>query len=222
MTETLTKVAVALLFAVAFAVSGAVLPAMYASHAPDSRFLEVHDFQAQDTHSEAGAHYVCFDRDVKRGAIGTVDLNLYKVSGPTGFTGYVSGGASAGEETTRYFQEGHHKIIRPVPLPERIEEGQYRYLLVIKLELANGEVTRQFTYRSNTFKVTEDAPNETARRGFDCGELGVPTKTVNEPTATGPTDSPAATETPMETRAPTTPTEGGPQTESASPTPPDD
>lgn len=220
MTDRITKIAVALLFAVAFAVSGAVLPSMYASHAPDSRFLEVHDFQAQDTHPQAGAHYVCFDRDVKRGTTGTVDLNLYKVSGPTGFTGYVDGGASSGEASTRYFQEGHHKIIRPIPLPEQMEEGQYRYLLVVKLELANGEVTRQFTYRSNTFTVSEKNANETSRRDFDCGGLGVPTKTIGTPSSGDSTETPS--ETPAESGYSPTPTAEGPHTEPASPTPPDD
>lgn len=177
MTSKLTKIGVALLFAVTFSVAGVVIPIMYASHAPDDRFIDVHDFEAQDAHPDDDAHYLCFDREVKRGATGTVDINLHRVEGPSGFSGYVDGGVSDADASHRYFQEGHHKIIRPVPLPNDLREGEYRYVLVIRLELANGDVMRQFTYHSNTFNVTESAHNGTARRGFDCGELATTTRT---------------------------------------------
>lgn len=184
MTDNLIKIGVALLFAVTFAISGAVVPVMYASHAPDSQFIEVHEFEAQDVHPDAGAHYVCFDREMKQGTTGTVDLNLYRVAGPSGFSGYVDGGASDAGASSRYFQEGHHKIIRQLPVPEHLREGTYQYLLVIKLELANGEVTRQFTYRSNTFTVSESVENSTDRRGFTCGDPGTETDAPATPDPT--------------------------------------
>jgi hypothetical protein len=40
-------------------------------------------------------------------------------------------------------------------LPDELEAGEYRYILVIELEMSDGRVTRALTFESDTFQITE-------------------------------------------------------------------
>lgn len=158
----LMRIVVILLIVITFTTIGWISPVLYASHAPDSQFIEVHNFEAQDTTTNANSHLICFDRTVYSSTTGKVFTELYLVDGENHRVEVSS------ETMTRYFQEGTHKVVTPVELPTNLAEGEYQYLLVVRMELADGRLTRDFAYESNTFEVTDEPANETSVEDFRC------------------------------------------------------
>lgn len=151
----LVRIAVILLFALTFTLTGWFAPMVYASHAPPSHIMEVDEFAAQDTSVHSSEHYICFDRTVHRGASGRVFTELYLI-GDDGKPVEVD------TNTFRdYFREGDELVLTTFDLPNDLKAGEYRYLLVIQMDLAGGRVTRNFEYESNTFEITEERQNST-------------------------------------------------------------
>ena len=166
MTERITnaRLAVILLFTISFTLMGWVAPVMYASYAPTDHIIEAHSFEAQDTHPSADSHYLFFDRTMKQATSGQVFTELYLVSDrdPNSRTEIES------RTMERYFQQGRHEVITPLSLPKDLDEGKYRYLLVVKLDMADGRVERAFTFTSETFNVSEDVPEPDTDRPITC------------------------------------------------------
>lgn len=160
----LARVAVILLFAVTFTLIGWLSPVLYATYIPADEVMEVHGFEAQDTTTGSDKHYICFDRTVHRETTGTVFTELYLVS-EDGDKQRVEVQSDAVE---RYFQGGRTEVVTPFTLPPDLRAGEYQYLLVIKMELADGRVTRAMTYDSEPFTIS-DGPKQNATRPTTCG-----------------------------------------------------
>lgn len=156
------RIIVALLFAISFTLIGWTAPVLYATHAPQNQFIDVHSFSAQDVSPEASHHYVCFDRTVEKSTSGRIYTELYLVS-DSGERVEVGGSTMK-----RYFQEGRHNVVTPLELPDNLEEGEYKYVLVTELQLADGRVERAFAFKSETFTVDESETANPERSGVKC------------------------------------------------------
>lgn len=146
------RVAIILAFAIAFTLFGTFAPVIYASYAPQDNFMVVHGFEAEDASVDGGQHYVCFDRTVYQPNSGQAFTELYLVSNNNHRVEVDSG------TMDRYFQKGRAEVISRFNLPSDLQKGEYRYLLVIEMQLADGRVTRTFTYDSETFNITGQEP----------------------------------------------------------------
>lgn len=147
-----SNIVVVLLFAMSFALIGWTAPVLYATHAPNDRFIEVHNFEAQDTTVANDRHYICFDRTVYQPTPATIYMELYLTNGDRRTQLEVDS-----DRMSRYFQEGKHRVVTPVELPQNVKPGEYRYLLVAQLELADGRIERSFVYESDVFVVRNES-----------------------------------------------------------------
>jgi len=152
-----------ILFSILFITIGWIAPAGYAAYAPQDQYIEAHEFDAQDATTSADSHLICFDRTVRTGYTGTAITELLIVS-DDGDTIEVDS-----RTMERYFQAGHRSVKARFPLPEYLEEGEYRYVLVTELRLAQGRVQREFTFHSETFRITEKNTKNHTKDSFDCG-----------------------------------------------------
>lgn len=159
--DTPNRIAIIVIFAVTFMIIGWMSPVLYATYAPDSAIIESHGFTAQDATTESDMHYVCFDRTVHRAAAGETFTELYLVTEADGDN--VRREVSF-ETNDRYFQQGTSKVVTPLNLPDNVVAGEYRYLLVIQMELADGRVVRDFTFTSNKFNITNGVIEDTNNR----------------------------------------------------------
>jgi len=160
----LGRIAVILLFAMTFTLIGWVSPVLYATYTPDNQVIEAHSFTAQDVNPEAEQHHICFDRTVYQQSSGQVFTELYLVSDgdPDNRTEIES------RSMERYFQGGRATVETPLDLPEQLEEGTYRYLLVIQMDMADGRVERLFTFESEPFMASNDVPMKQSERPPAC------------------------------------------------------
>lgn len=159
----ITRVHTAILFAILFVIVGWVAPAAYASYAPDSHYMEVHEFSAENATTGDDSHLICFDRTVHKANSGKVFTELYLVDGNEHRVEVDS------YTMERYFQSGRHQVETPMPLPNHVEPGEYRYVLVVQMDLAQGRVQREFSYTSDTFTIKEgNRTNQTSTANFSC------------------------------------------------------
>lgn len=159
----INRVKAAILFAILFVTLGWIAPAAYASYAPASTYMEVHEFSAQNTTTNSNVHMVCFDRTVHEAHTGQAFIELYLKNGDTDKTVEVDSSTME-----RYFQEGRHDVVTPFELPNHLQEGKYQYLLVVKMELVNGRVAREFAYTSDPFYVEDSSAEEQPDREAVC------------------------------------------------------
>jgi len=159
---TANRVSIILLFAVTFAAIGYFTPVIYATYVPQENVIEQHSFTANDASVHQGSHQVCFDRTVHKASSGETITELYMVDGE----GYR---VSVDTDTTnRYFHSGRVKSIMSLDIPKNVEEGEYRYLLVIKLDMAGDRVVRTFTYRSDSFFISANVADGSLNRSAPC------------------------------------------------------
>lgn len=136
---------------------------MYAQYVPQDQYIEVHGFEASNTSTADDSHIVCLDRTVHHPNSATVFTELYIVD-DRGETYEIDS-----ETSQRYFQGGTDTIKTPYPLPPEIEAGDYRYRMVVQMDLAQGRVSRTFVFHSDSFTVTDS--NETTEhsyKGYEC------------------------------------------------------
>lgn len=160
--NTFAQIAVVLLFAISFMVIGVTTPVLYASYAPQDNFIKVHSFDAQDAGTGASSHYICFDRTINHPTTGTSVTELYLVNGGDERIELDS------QSEARYFQDGRQSVITPIHLPDNLPEGEYRYVMITELKLADGQVERSFSFRSSTFTVSDDHSDNPIISNFDC------------------------------------------------------
>lgn len=157
MNSRLQQILIVTLFALFFMTAGWVAPALYASHAPAHSFIESNSYQANNVSTSANVHVACFDRSVNTATTGTVYTELYLVS-VEDETNRIE---VESRSKDRYFEEGNAIIHVETDLPDTIERGEYYYERTYEMQLADGRITRIFTFESNTFHVTnmtEPAP----------------------------------------------------------------
>jgi hypothetical protein len=140
------------LFAILFVLLGVLVPMAYIQVAPESQFIEVHNFTADDTHVQAEEHNVYFNRTVKRPAEATVLIEMKLIREDGSIVEEDSFDVDA------YYQKGQEKIIIPRKIRERtsLEPGTYRYVDAVTLTYYNGLVERTFVHKSNNFTVYEN------------------------------------------------------------------
>lgn len=148
---TLTQVHLAILFAIVFISIGWVAPLTYATYAPDDRFIEVNEFSAQNATLADDSHQVCFDRDVKAGTSAQLFTELYLVSGNDTLTRVDS------KTIDTYLRQGDTTVRMNFDLPDNVRIGEHKYLLVVKMDLANERIVREFQFESEPFQIAENA-----------------------------------------------------------------
>jgi hypothetical protein len=145
------RIIVVLLFVIAFTLIGWISPVVYATHVSNDALIEGHDFEASDATVTDNSHIVCFNRTVHYSSPGITYSELYLVND--------NGDSIETKLTTnvnrRYFESGHNTVLTSFELPDELEAGEYRYILVIELEMSDGRVTRALTFESDTFQITE-------------------------------------------------------------------
>jgi hypothetical protein len=156
----LNRIIVVLLFVIAFTTVGYMAPALYASYASSEHYIEVNSFTAQNATVGDDEHAVCLDRNVKKASSATLFVEMYMLDSNSNARVELSSFT-----LDRYFQHGETAVLTPIELPDSIEPGEYRYMMVVQVELAKGAVEREFEYRSDEFYVTNDAR---AGDNFDC------------------------------------------------------
>lgn len=159
----LNRLAVAALFAILFVLIGWVAPAAYASYAPQEQYIEVHNFTAPDTTIHQDTHHACFDRSVYRPHSSEVFVELYAVNEETRTKYRVDM-----EQHQTYFEKGRDIVVLQFNMPDQIESGEYRYKLVSKSSLANGRVERVFSWKSDTFTISDNITQSTSPYQPDC------------------------------------------------------
>lgn len=158
----LARISVILLFALTFTFVGWLSPVLYATYVPADQIMEVHGFEAQDATTNAEQHYACFDRTVHRESTAKIFTELYLMSGDNERVEVESG------TVQRYMQDGRTEVITPFTLPDNLHAGEYQYLLVIKMEMADGRVTRSMDYTSEPFTISEGSGEYEAQRPTSC------------------------------------------------------
>lgn len=140
----------AVLFAILFILIGLVAPIAYVNAAPDSHFVEVHDFHAADTYTSADEHNVCFNRTVHEPSDADITIELVLLRDDGSIVEEDS------FEIDAYYQKGQENVIIKRELrANSIEPGEYRYIHSVTLEYYNGQATKQFTFISDKFTVYE-------------------------------------------------------------------
>lgn len=144
-----SRIVIILLFAITFAVVGWSAPVLHATYAPADSIVEVHNYEAQDTTTNSDKHYVCFDRSVTEGTSADIVTELYLLD--------TDGNRIEIDRTTTetYFQEGRTNVIVPRELPDDLQAGEYRYVVVSEIDLVGGQVTRTFEFTSEPFTISE-------------------------------------------------------------------
>jgi hypothetical protein len=158
----ITQAHTAILFAILFIVGGWIAPAAYGAYAPQDRYITVNEFQAENTTLDAERHTICFDRTIRKEQTGVVLTELYLISNNSKTIRLDS------RTTQRYFIGGEKAVQTTFELPQNLVTGTYKYLLVVKMEVAKGRVDREFSFESEPFTVTKNA-TETNNGSFVCG-----------------------------------------------------
>lgn len=152
MTITIKRGETVAIFALLFIVVGAIAPMVYIGVAPESHFIEVHNFTAEDIHVSAEEHNVYIDRTVRRPADAevVVEMQLLREDGriveEDSFT------------VDAYVQQGRREVIVPRKIDEEttLEPGTYRYVDAVTLSYYGGWADRSFVYVSDNFTVYEN------------------------------------------------------------------
>ena len=145
------KLQAAALMAILFILIGYMAPIVYVDVAPESSFVEVERFDAEDTYVGAENHEVCFDRTVHKPSDAelTVELRLLRADGTL---------VEADSFTIdAFYQEGDEdvRIQRDLRDSEKLEPGRYSYLHAVELSYFGGKATKEFTFISDEFRVYE-------------------------------------------------------------------
>lgn len=165
MTETKDRAIIIVLFAITFMVIGWISPLLFATYAPPGMIIESHEFSAQNATVDSEQHYVCFDRTVHRPAVGQTFTELYLITDNSTSTERIE---ITFDTSTRYYQDGHAKVITPLELPDNLKEGEYKYLLVVKMQLADGRVERPFTFQSEPFYIKDNVSTTNSSQEVQC------------------------------------------------------
>lgn len=150
-TINLARFAVVLLFIITFVAVGTLAPQLHAQYAPQEEFIVVHGFEATNTSTDADSHIVCFDRTMKTEASANLIIELHKINGndyDTEVNTVIS---------NRLFQEGRTTVVAYTQLPPDLATGKYEYNMAIRMELADGEITRTFIETSEPFYVENNS-----------------------------------------------------------------
>lgn len=165
--STQNKLIVVCLFILTFVVIGTVAPIAYLSIAPDDHFVDIDSFEATDTYSSADSHTVCFDRNVKKQSDAdiTIELLLLRADGEVIEVDSF--------DVDALLQEGDETVLVEREIQKRLEPGTYKYIHALKLDYANGWISKEFTFESNNFTVYDsenDYKQNSTHKHAGCSE----------------------------------------------------
>lgn len=143
------RILVILLFAITFTLVGWMAPVIYATYVPQEQVIDVHEFTAQNTTTTADNHHICFDRKVQNPLSAETFTELYIINENERRIDLSS------DSNDRYFQGGNLQTITKYALPNNLTSGVYKYVLVAKIDMSAGRVTRTFAFESEPFRIND-------------------------------------------------------------------
>jgi hypothetical protein len=150
MNQTTIRIAAVGLFCILFMLIGWLFPVLFATYAPQQYFIEMNSFTVEDASVDDRTHTLCFDRSVKDVTTGTVFTELYLVDDGEQRIKLIS------REQERAFPNGQTTVRVESKIPDIVEPGTYTYQRTYKIELAQGRVTRTFSFSSEKFTLHND------------------------------------------------------------------
>lgn len=160
MNSTRTRIVAVALFCTLFMLIGWLFPVLFATYAPQQYFIEMHSFTVEDASIDDRTHVLCFDRSVNDVTTGTVFTELYLVDDGEQRIKLIS------SERERAFPNGRTTVRVETSIPDIVEPGTYSYQRTYNIELAEGRVTRTFSFSSEKFRLYDD--NRTIDRNTLC------------------------------------------------------
>jgi hypothetical protein len=143
------------LCAILFIVIGWLAPVAHASYAPQDSFIEVEQFSTEDATLSQDVHEAHLTWTVKQTSTGRSYTELYLVE-----DGDTDENRVSVESMRESFSEGKRSVTLSHELPEDVSTGTYKYVLVVRMELAHGRIVRTFQFESETFTVSEGNSTE--------------------------------------------------------------
>lgn len=138
------------LCAILFIIIGWLAPVAHASYAPQDSFIEVEQFSTEDATLSQDVHEAHLTWTVKQTSTGRSYTELYLVE-----DGDTDENRVSVESMRESFSEGTRSVTLSHELPEDVSTGTYKYVLVVRMELAHGRIVRTFQFESETFTVSE-------------------------------------------------------------------
>jgi hypothetical protein len=143
------------LCAILFIVIGWLAPVAHASYAPQDSFIEVEQFSTEDATLSQDVHEAHLTWTVKQTSTGRSYTELYLVE-----DGDTDANRVSVESMRESFSEGTRSVTLSHELPEDVSTGTYKYVLIVRMELAHGRIVRTFQFESETFTVSEGNSTE--------------------------------------------------------------
>jgi hypothetical protein len=138
------------LCAILFIIIGWLAPVAHASYAPQDSFIEVEQFSTEDATLSQDVHEAHLTWTVKQTSTGRSYTELYLVEDDDTDANRVSV-----ESMRESFSKGTRSVTLSHELPEDVSTGTYKYVLIVRMELAHGRIVRTFQFESETFTVSE-------------------------------------------------------------------
>lgn len=148
MNITLSRAQLMVLCAILFIMIGWIAPIAHASYAPQESFIEVEQFSTEDATLSDDIHNAQLTWTVKQTSTGRSYTELYLVE-----DGATEENRVSVESMRESFSEGTRSVTLSHKLPDDVSTGTYKYILIVRMELANGRIVRTFQFESETFKI---------------------------------------------------------------------
>lgn len=143
------------LCAILFIIIGWLAPVAHASYAPQDSFIEVEQFSTEDATLSQDVHEAHLTWTVKQTSTGRSYTELYLVE-----DGDTDENRVSVESMRESFSEGTRSVTLSHELPEDVSTGTYKYVLIVRMELAHGRIVRTFQFESETFTISEGNSTE--------------------------------------------------------------
>lgn len=143
------------LCAILFIIIGWLAPVAHASYAPQDSFIEVEQFSTEDATLSQDVHEAHLTWTIKQTSTGRSYTELYLVE-----DGDTDENRVSVESMRESFSEGTRSVTLSHELPEDVSTGTYKYVLVVRMELAHGRIVRTFQFESETFTISEGNSTE--------------------------------------------------------------
>lgn len=143
------------LCAILFIIIGWLAPVAHASYAPQDSFIEVEEFSTENATLSQDVHNAELTWTVKQTSTGRSYTELYLVEDGDSEKNRINV-----ESMRESFSEGTRSITLSHKLPDDVTTGTHKYVLVIRMELANGRIVRTFEFESETFIISDENRTE--------------------------------------------------------------
>jgi len=155
MNISLSRAQLMVLCAILFIIIGWLAPVAHASYAPQDSFIEVEQFSTEDATLSQDVHEAHLTWTVKQTSTGRSYTELYLVE-----DGDTDENRVSVESMRESFSEGTRSVTLSHELPEDVSTGTYKYVLIVRMELAHGRIVRTFQFESETFTISEGNSTE--------------------------------------------------------------